>query len=113
MATPAYAAPQNNVSTDNPTYIQQFLGTHGITGVYQGSSIVSVSGSYGQEQTLAGYAVDQPFTMSGTTISRVEIPASIATGVGQDITVALYADSGGSPTGSAIASVTFPMEFWQ
>lgn len=49
--------------------------------------------------------------MSGTTIGRVELPLSIEAGSGQDVTVGLYANSGGVPTGSVISQVTIPSEF--
>lgn len=49
--------------------------------------------------------------MSGTTTTRVEIPISIATGLGQDITVGIFADSGGSPTGASLGGATLPVEF--
>lgn len=110
MSTPTWVAPENNQTFAN-THIQQFLGLHGVTCIYQGSSVVQTLGALASQQTLAGFSVDQPFTMSGTSISRVEIPVSVATGNGQDVTAAIYADSGGTPTGSAIVSTTVPKEF--
>lgn len=87
------------------------LGTHGVTAIMQGSPIVALIGDYIESWPLAGNQVDQPFTMSGTSITRVELPLNIATGIGGDVVVALYADSGGIPTGSPLASVTLPVGF--
>src|ERR1039457_840917 len=112
MSTPTYVSPTNNTTFSN-LHVQQLLATHGITAVYQGSSIVSTTGAYQSRQSLANIQVDQLFTMSGTTIGRVEVPISIADQNGQDITVGLYANSGVLPTGSSIASTTIPREFMQ
>ncbi len=110
MTTPTWVAPENNQTFAN-THVQQLLALHGVTCVYQGASIVQTTGTYQTQQSLANVQVDQPFTMSGTTISRVEIPIRIADESGQDVTISLYANSGGSPTGSAIAATTVPREF--
>jgi hypothetical protein len=49
--------------------------------------------------------------MAGTEVDRVDLPLSVANGIGQDVTIGLYADSTGHPTGAAIASCTIPQEW--
>lgn len=56
--------------------------------------------------------LDQPFTTAGgqTTITRIEIFCQ-QNGVGSDTTIGIYADSAGSPTGSALAQCSLPSDF--
>ena len=115
MATPAWAAPVNVSPTQSPpattsNWVQQFLGTHGITAVYEGSPIVLANTQFVAAMSLFGYTYDQPFAMSGTELDRLTLPL-LALGNGADVTVALYADSGGVPTGAALATTVIPAEF--
>lgn len=121
MPTPAWVAPINNNGVNVVADIQQLLGVHGITPVFGSAngvpnmqtlgSFLPAQAGLGGQQSLAGFQVDQPFTMTGTTIGRIELPLSAINGVGQDITVGLYANAAGNPTGSAIAQTTIPAEF--
>jgi hypothetical protein len=51
--------------------------------------------------------------MSGTVLDRVQLPVSIAAGLGNDLSVGLYADSAGNPVGPALAATLVPKEFLQ
>lgn len=121
MTTPTWAAQQNG-NTDASAGINQLLGKHADTEIYDGTLAVTVGaqlggggqltgiGAHGWQQLSAGVQIDQPFVMSGTTISRVEIPAAILAGAGQDVQVQIQTDSAGLPSGTALATVVFPRE---
>jgi hypothetical protein len=116
VTTPAWSAAQNGLpgsldATNASAQINQFLGTHGITAVYDGTQVLTPGGTnnftwvtYGD-----GTDLDQSFVLSGTAVSRVTIPIK-PMGNGADMLVSLYADSGGSPNlaAGAIAATMVP-----
>jgi hypothetical protein len=113
MATPTWSAARSGLLGDTGAVnaseqVNQFLGTHGITPVYQGSSILTPNGSGGEawKYPLATQDVSQPFVMSGTTIGRVVVPL-LAVGQGADLVVSLYTDSSGTP-GSLLTQTRIP-----
>lgn len=111
--TPAWAAPRNGVIGDAsaiaaPGAVNQFLGTHADTLIYQGASILTPDGRGATPWTLSLSSgdVDQPFTMSGTTVGRVQVPI-LPVGDGADLLVSLCGDNAGSP-GSVITQTRIP-----
>jgi hypothetical protein len=113
-STPAWAAAQAGVlgsagATAASAQINQLLGTHADSVVYQGSSVVAQNGSgytawQLQSSTLD---IDQPFTMSGTTIGRVVLPL-LAVGAGADLLVSLCADNGSGLPGAMVRQTRIP-----
>lgn len=114
MATPNWNAPQNTFAgvTAQPSDVNQLLGTHAITFIYEGEAITSNYGNniLDEYQPLYALEVDQPFTMSGTELDRIAVMVQ-TTGAGASLIARLYADSGGSPTGAPLAQVTIPPSF--
>lgn len=114
--TPTYSAPHNGIigdasATAGAGQINQFLGTHGITAIYSGNAIgsgiqpfVNAPGIW--LANLESIDLDQPFTMSGTSIGRVQIPI-LPVGDGADLLVSLCADNAGSP-GTVIVQTRVP-----
>jgi hypothetical protein len=117
MSTPAW----NAVVVGSPFAagnINQFLGTHDVNAyIYQGvSTLDGVSSGTGTVYTNSGSAaqyIDQPFTtaVGQTTLTRIDIYVGANVGDGADTTIGIYADSGGAPTGTALASYVLPKEF--
>jgi len=95
-------------AVDASAQINQFLSTHPMTVLYAGNSILMPNGSGGTawQYHLDSYDLDQPFTMSGTSIGRVVVPL-LAVGTGADLVVSLCADSSGTP-GSVITQTRIP-----
>lgn len=99
---------------DASAQVNQFLGTHGITVLYQGTQILTANGAGLGGTTpvsfwschLDGTDYDQPFTMSGTAIGRVTVPV-LPVGTGADLIVSLCPDSAGSP-GTPIVTTRIP-----
>lgn len=111
MTTPLWVSP---VDTDvnDPAGIVQFMGAHAWTSVYDGVSAFQViTGFPGTPQSLLGFVLDQPFTQAGANIARITFSPSGRTGIGADIIVDLFADSGGLPSGGSLARVILPAEF--
>jgi hypothetical protein len=104
-----YHAPQDTLppTAASPNDINQLHVEHELGVAYQGVPIGSLYGTYKSLQTLAGYSLDQPFFMAGTELDRVALPLNI-TNLGADVTVSLYADTAGAPSGSALAQYTIP-----
>jgi hypothetical protein len=116
MTTPAWSGslnglPGNLDATDSAAQINQFLGTHGITAIYDGTQVLTPGGTnnftwvtYGD-----GFDLDQSFVLSGTAVSRVTVPVQ-PNGLGADMLVSLYSDTGGVPNvaAGAIASTMMP-----
>jgi hypothetical protein len=106
----AYHAPQDTLPPNaiSPSDINQRHVEHQAALIYDGSVILTQTGYDAFVQPLTGIMVDQPFVMSGTELDRVELPNGPANGVGQPVTVTLYADSAGYPTGVPIAQAVVP-----
>ena len=104
-----YHAPQDTLppTAASPNDINQLHVEHELGVAYQGVPIGSLYGTYNSLQTLAGYSLDQPFFMAGTELDRVALPLNI-TNLGADVTVSLYADTAGAPSGSALAQCIVP-----
>jgi hypothetical protein len=126
---PSWSAAVNGLPGDltavnQAAQVSQHLGTHAINCVYRGNQILSTisnTSNTGDGQffwldstfptaNLLVNDLDQAFVMpaGATTIGRVTI-ACRPIGVGADLQLTLYPDSGGSPnTASPIATVTIP-----
>src|SRR6185312_1308362 len=111
--TPIYSAPHNGLigdasATAGAGQVNQFLGTHGITALYQGNPILTPNGSGASawKRDLSSTDIDQPFTMSGTAIGRVQIPL-LPVGGGADLLVSLCADNAGVP-GTVLQQARIP-----
>lgn len=115
MPAPAWSAPRSGLlgdpgAVDASAQINQLLGTHGITAIYQGNAVVSPNGTGAggsvSNRPLCQYDIDQPFTMSGTAVGRVAVPI-IPVGAGADMIVSLCSDNSGSP-GAVITQTRIP-----
>lgn len=111
--TPAWSAARSGLlgdtgAVDASAQINQFLGTHPNSPIYVGNSILTPvgGGSTAWQYHLDAYDIDQPFTMSGTTIGRVMVPM-LPVGDGADLIVSLCADSAGNP-GTVITQTLIP-----
>jgi hypothetical protein len=108
MTTPAYMA----ATTGSPplaTQVNQLLGAHAITYVYSGSLFASQSttGS-GAVDSNGLYIAQQIQTGSSTsTIGRVVLTLSV-TGSPAPLTLQIQPNSGGAPSGTALASTVVP-----
>ncbi|HEV2344353.1 MAG TPA: hypothetical protein VGS97_09695 [Actinocrinis sp.] len=116
MATPTWSAARSGLLGDTgaanaSAQLNQLLGTHGITAVYQGSSILTPNGSGGAawQYQLSTQDVAQPFVMSGSTIGRVVVPL-LPVGQGADLIVSLCNNNSGVP-GSVITQTRIPKEW--
>lgn len=113
MTTPAWQAAENGVpghlaATNQSAELNQLLAAHEIFPVYQGAQVLTPAG--GTQFTWLTYGngidLDQPFTLSGTTIGRVVLPIK-PVGNGADLTVTLYPDNGsGAPNLASPVSAT-------
>lgn len=117
---PTWSAPRNGLIGDagavnHAAQIDQLLGVHGITPIYQGNAIATAGGGFSiglsdpatYWRTVLGTAdLDQAFTLSGTAVGRVEIPI-LPVGAGADLVVSLCPDASGSP-GTPIVSARIP-----
>lgn len=120
MTTPPRQAQQNGFpgnlnATNAAAGINQFLGTPEVQPIYDGTKILATGG--GSQLTFVDMTneldIDQAFTLSGTTIGRVQLPL-LPYGDGADVTVSLYPDNGsGFPdtSGNPIASVKIPAAY--
>lgn len=113
MATPVYSAAQAGIvgnagAIAASAQVDQFLGTHADTIVYQGASILTPNGTGGTawNYQLSTQDIDQPFAMSGTAIGRVAIPL-LPVGNGADLLVSLCADNSGTP-GTMLSQTRVP-----
>ena len=122
MTTPVARAPLNVYEGASPDDLNQLLGTHAPVIIYDNSTALipaalwsNTAPEFQYFQSLVSpsdqpVTLDQPITMSGTVIDRVELPISVVSGVGQDVLVSLYADSAGQPTGLPLAQTYVPRE---
>lgn len=107
MATPNWSAASAG-GTANAGQINQFLGTHNITFVYQGSSISSSLTAAGGGIGTNGQTIAQSFSSgSNTSMSRVEINVANV-GTGSDTTVAISTAATG---GTILVSTVLPVDF--
>lgn len=111
MATPSWHD-ANNGSTAVPGDIEQFLGAHEVQIAYQGTSNVSNTTAQASQYSTNGLFLDQPFVLPNNVseVDRVELRMALV-GAGTDVVVQLEADSGGNPSGTALAIVTVPLDF--
>lgn len=112
-SSPVWDAAQSGLigdaaATAASAQVNQLLTTHPDTVLYQGAPIFTPGGSGGAgwAYPLSAQDVDQPFTMSGTVVGRVQIPL-LAVGDGADLLVSLCADNTGSP-GTVITQTRIP-----
>lgn len=115
--TPSWEAAKNGRpghldATNHANHVNQLLGMHNITPVYEGSRIVRPAPGCDLVWTPMTNTVDidQPLTMptGSTAIGRVTLPLQ-ATGAGADVLVTLYPDNAGSPSlSNPIVSTTIP-----
>lgn len=120
MPTPNWQGARNGLpgdsnAVDKSAQVNQFLGAHGVTPIYQGNAAVNAGAFNYFPKFIWGndnsqYA--QTFTLPGgtTAIGRVEVPW-MPTGNGCDLLVSLYTDSGGVP-GTSLASVRVPARWF-
>ena len=115
MSNPTWRAPASG-DTYKAGDITQNLFSHPATFIYQGTfNVTGAASSSGTLNTNTGSAaqyIDQPFTtaVGQTTVTRIEMNFQ-ANGTGADTTIGIYADSGGNPTGTALAQINFPSDF--
>jgi hypothetical protein len=124
LPTPVARSPLNVYEGIAPDDLNQLLGTHAPVVTYDNSTalIGAVVVGQGTLPPMFQYfrelvspsgqpvSIDQPITMSGTVLDRVELPISVLSGVGQDVLVGLYANSAGVPTGLPLAQTYVPKE---
>lgn len=116
---PTYSAARSGLlgdpgAVDASAQVSQFLGSHGVTAIYQGAQILTPNGPGAGSPTptdfwfyhLDGNDYDQPFTMSGTAVGRVSVPV-LPVGTGADLIVSLCPDSSGAP-GTPITTTRIP-----
>lgn len=116
-STPTWAAAQSGIvgdaaATAGSAQVNQLLGTHPASAIYQGVPITSnINYDSGTTRNpwvapLGIYDIDQPFTMSGSKVGRVTI-GMLPVGQGADVLVSLCADSAGAP-GTVISQTRIP-----
>lgn len=112
MPTPGWSAARNGLpgdttAVDKAAQINQLLGTHGVTPIYEGAPILTPSAGTGVDPNFSfAFDYDQPFTLTGTTVGRVVLPIT-PVGNGADLQVSLYTDSAGNP-GTLICTTRIP-----
>jgi hypothetical protein len=123
LPTPVARSPLNTYEGITTDDLNQLLGTHAPVVCYDNSTAL-IASSAGTNTTPPQFqyfqelvsplgqpvSVDQPITMSGTVLDRVELPISVMSGVGQDVLVGLYADTAGAPSGLPLAQTYVPRE---
>lgn len=116
ILTPAWLAATPG-STPLAAQINQFHGAHTNQLLYTGKAQSSVVTTGGTLNSSNGTWLAQSFTTSvgQTTIAYVRAPISANTAVGgtnlPPLTLNLYANSAGAPTGSALVTTTITAEF--
>lgn len=104
--------PGDSTAVNESAEVNQFLTSDAATVLCAGTQVLAstAGGGYGDwVPSLRLYDVDQPFTLSGTTVGRVTVPV-VPSGAGADLLVSLCPDSSGIP-GAAIASARIPKEW--
>lgn len=112
-STPAWAAQHAGVlgqgdAMAGAASINQMLGTHPESPIYGGNTVVTPNGQGAAAWALqlSTLDIDQPFTMSGTAIGRLQVPV-LPVGNGADLNVSLCADNAGLP-GNVITRTRIP-----
>lgn len=118
--TPVWLA-ATSLATGQAGQVNQFHGTHSSVWVYSGAALISqqATGSSTYQPSYTQYYAQQFTTgVSQTTVGYVTLQASTVGGSPTTATinplvVSLYANSGGAPTGSALAtgSITEPQVY--
>lgn len=113
MATPAWSGVRSGLLGDTgavnaSAQVNQLLGAHAISAIYQGNSVLTPQGSGGTawQYQLSTQDIAQPFTMSGMAIGRVVVPL-LPVGNGADLIVSLYTNNAGVP-GTLVNQVRVP-----
>lgn len=118
MTTPVWSAAQNGLTgnldaTNSAAQVNQGLGTHVISEIYDGTQVLTPGGNNNFTWVTYGNTLDldQSFVLSGTAVSRVTIPVK-PTGLGADMLVSLYSDSAGVPNvaAGALAATLVPAQ---
>jgi hypothetical protein len=114
--TPVWSAPHNGIIGDASAIagagqINQLLGTHPDSIIYQGARILLPEYTYSPQANpwnmpLSTRDVDQPFTLTGSNVGRIQLPI-LPVGAGADLLVSLCSDNSGHP-GAAIAQTRIP-----
>lgn len=109
MAVPAWQAPVSG-SQALAGHVNQLLGAHPASFLYAGSLQASASGGSGNWPSN-GLWLAQQFTTgsSQTAVGYVTFPTTV-TGSPPPWSLSLQASSGGVPSGTPLASVSFPRE---
>lgn len=115
MATPSW----NGASPAQPTLaaqINQFVGAHATTSLYAATSRASQLVAGSTSTATNGVYLAQQFTtaVGQTAIGYVSIPLTSYTASGSSlgvITLSLYANSAGAPTGAALITTTVSTEY--
>jgi hypothetical protein len=102
----------NAAATAASAQVNQLLTTHPATAIYQGNRVLQPEIIYSTTQNpwnvpLGTLDVDQPFTMSGTVIGRIQLPV-LAVGNGADLLVSLCADNGSGQPGTMVTQTRIP-----
>lgn len=97
-------------------HVNQFLGGHQAQILYTGTQTAAQSTAGSAATTTNGLYLAQSFTTAAgqTAIGYVIVPVTTATTSGSSLattTLSLYANSGGSPTGSALVTTTVTAEY--
>lgn len=92
--------------------INQLLGAHAVTYLYAATQRAAQSTAGSGSVNSNGTWIAQSFTtaVGQTAVGRVVLTLAV-TGSPTPLTVGLYANSGGAPTGSALVSAAVPKEF--
>jgi hypothetical protein len=118
MATQTWLAASAG-SAARPGQINQFLGSHSSAWLYSGNTLQSHQTTGSAEfQSSDGQYMAQTFTTASTQTTVGQVLLQISTVGGSPITalipaltVAVYANSGGVPTGSALGSATVTSQY--
>lgn len=88
--------------------INQFLGTHAVTYIYNAPSF-AIQNTPGTGSVASnGLWLAQSFTTGSTTaMGRIAVTLAV-TGSPAPMTLGLYADASGAPSGSALVTITIP-----
>lgn len=103
-ATPGYSALAGQVN--------QFLATHAVTYVYQGTEQANQSTAGSGSVASNGLWIAQSFaTAAGQTAAGYVVVTAAVTGSPAPWTFSIQANSGGAPSGTALVSAAVPKEF--